>query len=415
MPKGFGWLILAQSFGVLADNALLILGVFFLQEQGYPGWWAPLLKFSLTLSYVLMASVVGPLADAFAKSHVMLVMTAVKILAVCLLLGGYHPLLVFALTGFAASVYAPAKYGLLVETVAPQRLTSANAWLEIAALISLMGGVVLVGWLMDATKFDDEVLQIFASQEWPSWLVRTELTIPFLVVIVILGLSALMNIGVLAMKAKVHQGWLWREVHWTSFWHFNRRLWSDPLGGLSLRVTALGWGVGAVLQFAVLVWAQSHAQMSIQSGAYLQGLVALGVIGGACMAASNAQGFKARKSLWWGLVLAILLPCLAMTHDLFLAIPMLMLAGWSGGMLLIPMNALLQKRGKRHMPPGRSIAVQGFNENLSVLLMLAVYSALLSWDWPLLLIMVMASLPLWIVATPCLQSFSHSVWRDRRA
>ena len=62
MPKGFYWLILGQFFCGLADNALLVLGVYFLQEQAYPGFWAPLLKFAFTLSYVLLASGVGPLA-----------------------------------------------------------------------------------------------------------------------------------------------------------------------------------------------------------------------------------------------------------------------------------------------------------------------------------------------------------------
>jgi len=66
----------------------------------------------------------------------------------------------------------------------------------------------------------------------------------------------------------------------------------------------------------------------------------------------------------------------------------------------VPMNALLQHRGLKIMPPGRSIAVQGFNENLSVLVMLGLYSLLLSWDWPLLAMMLCLSLPLWVAALP---------------
>lgn len=41
------------------------------------------------------------------------------------------------------------------------------------------------------------------------------------------------------------------------------------------------------------------------------------------------------------------------------------------------MNALLQYRGHRLLSPGRSVAVQGFNENLSVLVMLGLYALLL--------------------------------------
>ena len=53
----------------------------------------------------------------------------------------------------------------------------------------------------------------------------------------------------------------------------------------------------------------------------------------------------------------------------------LLAAGCAGGMLLVPMNALLQHRGMQVLSSGRSIAVQGFNENLSVLLMLAAPTA----------------------------------------
>ena len=86
--------------------------------------------------------------------------------------------------------------------------------------------------------------------------------------------------------------------------------------------------------------------------------------------------------------MALLLPALAVTQSLWLAVPMLMLAGMAGGLLLVPMNAVLQHRGAKIMSAGRSIAVQGFNENLSVLVMLGVYSAMLAWGSSLLTIML---------------------------
>lgn len=158
--------------------------------------------------------------------------------------------------------------------------------------------------------------------------------------------------------------------------------------------------MGAVLQFAVLVWAQKNAGLTLQQGAYLQAVVALGVMGEAAMAAATCQIFNARRALPWGWVLAALLPCMALTQVLWLAVIMLLLAGWAGGMLLVPMNALLQHRGIKIMKSGRSIAVQGFNENLSVLIMLGAYSALLAWDVPLLPIMLLFSLPLLAAVMP---------------
>lgn len=409
MPKGFYWLILGQFFCGLADNALLVLGVYFLQEQAYPGFWAPLLKFAFTLSYVLLASGVGPLADGFSKRDVMWVMNLLKILAILSLLMGMHPLLAFALTGLAASVYAPAKYGLVIETVAASRLVQANAWIEVTMVVSILGGVVLGGWLMGVGIEKSYLTEVVGVQDWPLWWVETELVLPLALVCLIYGLSALSNLGMLAMKPKVHQSLVWRDVRWLPFWRNNRQLWADTLGGVSLRVTTLSWGVAAVLQFVVLVWAQTHGGLNLQQGAYLQGVVALGVMGGAIMAAVNREGFKSRQLLPWALVLAVLMPCLAFIREVWVVIPVLVLAGWSGGRLLIPMNAMLQRRGKKCMPPGRSIAVQGFNENLSVLMMLGAYSLMVSWEWSMLTIMVLMSLPLWMAAVPWLVSLRRPV------
>ena len=47
------------------------------------------------------------------------------------------------------------------------------------------------------------------------------------------------------------------------------------------------------------------------------------------------------------------------------------------GFFVVPMNALLQHRGHHLVGAGRSIAVQNFNENSSILVMIALYSVLL--------------------------------------
>jgi LPLT family lysophospholipid transporter-like MFS transporter len=397
MPKGFYYLIWAQFTSGLADNAFMILGVFFLQEQGYSGWWAPLLKFAFTLSYVVLASVAGSVADAFPKSRLMAAMNLLKFTGVLLLLTGFHPLLSFAMTGLAAALYAPAKYGLVSEAVPARRLVKANAWLEVSVVLSVMLGVVLGGGLIQWQLGVGQGSVPALDKGWPWW-VDTQIQDAFGVVGGIYGLSALFNLGVTPMKSRRLYPLAWRGIQWTVFWKQNRQLWADPLGGMSLHVTTFCWGAGAVLQFAILRWAQSHADLTLQQGAYLQAVVALGVMGGAAMAAVKIQTFNARRVLPWGLVLAAVLPTMAITHFLPFAVLLLLLSGWAGGMLLVPMNALLQRRGLKIMSPGQSIAVQGFNENLSVLVMLGLYSALLAGDVPLLPIMGLLTVPLlWAV------------------
>jgi ABC-type multidrug transport system fused ATPase/permease subunit len=50
------------------------------------------------------------------------------------------------------------------------------------------------------------------------------------------------------------------------------------------------------------------------------------------------------------------------------------------GFFVVPMNALLQHRGHVLLTAGHSIAVQNFNENLSVLIMLGIYALLISFN-----------------------------------
>ena len=82
MPPGFHLLIAAQFVSALADNALLIVAIALLQQQGHPLWWAPLLKFNFTIAYVVLAPFVGPLADAWPKQRVMMAMNALKVVGV---------------------------------------------------------------------------------------------------------------------------------------------------------------------------------------------------------------------------------------------------------------------------------------------------------------------------------------------
>ncbi len=380
MPKGFYFLIGAQFASGLADNALLILGIYFLNEQGYPGWWAPLLKFSLTLAYVFLASVVGPLADAFSKSRLMACMNALKMAGVLLLLAGVHPLFAFALIGLAASVYAPAKYGLATEAVPARLLVRANAWIEVSMVLSVIFGIALGGALTGLSEVSAPMVFVVSTQTWPA----------MAVVIGVYLTAAMLNVGLIPMdKRGPIEPLTWHAVRIGTFWKSNQKLWRDPLGGVSLYVTTLYWGVGAVMQFAVLLWAQGSLGMTLKFGAYLQALVAVGVVFGAYMAGRSFKLHSARQALPWGLWLAVLLPLMVTISNLWLAIALLLCVGVAGGMLLVPMNALLQHRGMQVLSSGRSIAVQGFNENLSVLLMLAAYSALLAFGMSLTYIMLL--------------------------
>ena len=388
MPKGFFYLISAQFASGLADNALLILGIAFLSEQGYPGWWAPLLKFSFTLSYVFLAPLMGPLADAFSKAKLMACMNALKVVGVAFIFTSFHPMLAFAIAGMAASAYAPAKYGLVTETVPAEQLVKANGWLEVTVVMAVILGTACGGLLVASKSFVWKSTLNLSFIELLGLSLETQYAGPLLSLIVIYSIAGLLNFGIPSVNIRYVQQSMKPVALFKNFIQSNRILWQDPVGKLALAVTTLFWGIGAVVQFAVLLWAKEALNMPLEQASLLQAVVAFGVIFGAGMAGHYVALQNAYKVLPLGLWLGLSLPALAFSTSLWMAIPLMLITGFAGGMLMVPMNAVLQNRGYTLLTAGRSIAVQGFNENASVMVMLGVYSGLLALELPLQWVMV---------------------------
>jgi len=384
MPKGFYLLISAQFASALADNALLIVTMAVLHERGLPAWWAPMLKFGFTVSYVVLAPFVGPLADAFPKAKLMAWMNGVKIVGVLALLQGLHPVLAFAVVGFGAAAYAPAKYGLITELVGPERLVAANGWLEVTVVCAALLGTVVGGVLVSALWLQCAVA-VAARDMLGGTIFESDsaLTLSIATLLLVYGLASALNIGVPDSGARYPKSHIRPLVLMREFWQANRTLWRDHDGGLSLAVTTIFWGVGATLQFAVLRWAGQVLQLPLSQAAYLQAAVAVGVIAGAVLAGALVPLHRAKRMLVAGVALGLMVPLMAQATSLWIAVPLLVVVGAVGGLMVVPLNALLQHRGYVLLTAGRSIAVQGFNENASVLCMLAVYAALVNAEVPM--------------------------------
>jgi hypothetical protein len=150
-----------------------------------------------------------------------------------------------------------------------------------------------------------------------------------------------------------------------------------------MSVTTLLWGVGATLQLIVLRWAHEALGLPLAQAAYLQGVTALGVVAGAVLATRWVALSRAQALLPLGVVLGLLLPLLLCIESPVTAALLLVLVGALAGYFVVPMNALLQHRGCSLLTAGRSIAVQGFNENGGMLLMLAAYAGAIALEVPL--------------------------------
>jgi MFS transporter, LPLT family, lysophospholipid transporter len=399
MNRSFYTIMAAQFFSSLADNALLIAAIALLIQLDAPDWMTPLLKLFFVLSYVLLAAFVGAFADSRPKGNVMFITNTIKFVGCAVMLFGSHPLLSYAIVGLGAAAYSPAKYGILTELLPPERLVAANGWIEGLTVGSIILGTVLGGVLISVgvssrlLGFDLPVIETG---------IDTPAEAAILVIMMIYIIAALINLkipdtGARYVAQKTNPIDLIQD-----FAHCFRTLWADRLGQISLAVTTLFWGAGATLQFIVLKWAEVALNMSLSQGAILQAISAFGVAGGAIWAASRIPLKQSLKVLPYGVVMGLGVCVMAIYHidmippivivefgkmnltlNMIPPYALLIMVGWLAGYFVVPMNALLQHRGHVLLSAGHSIAVQNFNENLSVLSMLMLYALLIWLDVPI--------------------------------
>ena len=388
----------AQFFSSLADNALIFVAIGLLTAMKAPASLTPLLKLSFVLFYVLLAAFVGAFADSMPKGRVMFIANLIKVFGCCLIFFGVHPLIACAVVGFGAAVYSPAKYGILTELLPPEKLVAANGWIEGLTVMSIILGTVMGGALV--------------SSHGSAWLMT--LDVPYIdtgintptkgqlaVLIGVYALAAGFNLRIPDTEARYEHQERNPAKLIADFADCSATLWKDKLGQISLAVTTLFWGAGATLQFIVLKWAERSLHMPLDKATSLIGVVAIGVAVGAALAAKMIPLKKSLTVIPLGILMGLVVTAMTLVHSLTIAVPMLLLIGLLSGFFVVPMNALLQHRGHVLMSAGHSIAVQNFNENLSILTMLAMYAIMITLNLDLNVIIVMFGLSLagimWII------------------
>ncbi|TCS39222.1 MFS transporter [Paucimonas lemoignei] len=374
MNRGFYTIMAAQFFSSLADNALLIVAIAVLTLMNAPEWMTPLLKLFFVLSYVVLAAFVGAFADSMPKGRVMLVTNLVKIFGCGLMFVNVHPLVAYGVVGLGAAAYSPAKYGILTELLPPEKLVAANGWIEGLTVSSIILGTVLGGALVNP-----HVSSYLLAFDFPfiSTGIDTLAESALAVIMVFYLAASLFNFRIpdTGARYKAQQRNPIRLL--SDFSTCCTTLWKDRLGQISLAVTTLFWGAGATLQFIVLKWAEHSLNMPLDKAATMQGVFAGGVAVGAVAAARFVPLKKSLSVMPLGVAMGITVMTMTLVQSVWLAYPLLILVGALAGYFVVPMNALLQHRGHILMSAGHSIAVQNFNENLSVLSMLILYALMI--------------------------------------
>jgi hypothetical protein len=275
-------------------------------------------------------------------------------------------------------MYSPAKYGILTEYLPPQKLVWANGWMEGLTVAAIILGAI-VGGVLIGDRIQSSVVEHLVGLEFNAGID----TAPELAIVIILGiyvLAAICNLFIplvpIDHKLPKRNPWFLLRDFMHCFW----LLWKDPLGQVSLAVTTLFWGAGATLRLIILTWAGIALGFDLEHATQLTAVVAIGIAIGSVVAAKAVPLHRAVRVLPMGIAMGLTVIAMVFVTDWRLAVTLLILIGAMAGYFVVPMNALLQHRGHLLMGAGHSIAVQNFNENLSILVLLGVYALMIEAD-----------------------------------
>ncbi|EAS9350254.1 lysophospholipid transporter LplT [Salmonella enterica subsp. enterica serovar Typhimurium] len=350
--KGMLSVIVAQFLSAFGDNALLFATLALLKAQFYPDWSQPVLQMVFVGAYILFAPFVGQIADSFAKGRVMIVANGLKLAGAAGICLGINPFVGYTLVGIGAAAYSPAKYGILGELTTGDKLVKANGLMEASTIAAILLGSVAGGVLADWHV----IAALVACALAYAGAVAANLFIPKLVA--------------------ARPGQSWRLSAMTrSFFSACVVLWRNGETRFSLVGTGLFWGAGVTLRFLLVLWVP--VALGITDNAtptYLNAMVAVGIVVGAGAAAKLVTLETVSRCMPAGILIGVVVAIFSLQHALLPAYALLLLIGMLGGFFVVPLNALLQERGKKSVGAGNAIAVQNLGENSAMLLMLGLYS-----------------------------------------
>jgi acyl-[acyl-carrier-protein]-phospholipid O-acyltransferase/long-chain-fatty-acid--[acyl-carrier-protein] ligase len=353
--RGFRAFLWTQFLGALNDNAykmvLSLLAVAYVPSQA--GRYLALAGATFIAPFLLFSGYAGYLADACNKRRVLIATKAMEMGTMLLAFAAFFTssielmLAVLFLVAVQATLFSPAKYGILPEMLPEEALSRANGLLEMSTFAAIVLGTTAAGLLFQVWK-----------------------TTPARIGLVFVAIAAIGSLTSLGISRVPDSGATVRfsanplaEVA-AGF----RRLKQDR----PLLLTVIGiswfWFLGALLQMDLILLGREALRIGEMQTALMAAALAVG-IGAGSLAAGWLSGDRVELgivplgSAGMG-VCSMLLAFAAPSYGRALAA--LALLGFTGGLFIVPLNALLQQRSPRH-EKGRLIAANNFANTLGIL------------------------------------------------
>lgn len=350
MNKQIYPLLIAQFLSAFADNAILFTVVaMVMHSSNLPGWYVPALQSSFLVAFVVLAPWVGGFADNHAKSRVLIIANLIKAGGVGLLLCNVEPLVAYCIVGAGSAVYSPAKYGILPELAGQEFLVKANSWIEGSTILAILLGMIVGAKVADY------------SITWA--LVGT---------IMLFIASALFT---MALPVRILEHQTFSGFRLVAFWRQASSFFVTPRSRFAILGGSLFWAAAATLRVIIVAWAPLVLlSKNATEIAELTLFLAIGIILGSGLVPRLIPLELLRRARVPAYLMAVFIFCLSLVDGLWPARLVLLLIGMMGGMFIVPVNAALQDIGQQSIGSGSAVALQGFFQNLAMLLAVGSYT-----------------------------------------
>lgn len=349
MNKQIYPLLIAQFLSAFADNAILFTVIaLVMQSAKLATWYVPALQSVFLIAFVILAPWVGSFADTHAKSKVLIVANLVKASGVGLLLFNVEPLIAYCLVGMGAAIYSPAKYGILPELTDHKSLVKANSWIEGSTILAILLGMVVGAKVADY------------SIQWA--LIGT-------IILFITSAAVTFFIPTQASR-KAESG--------SKIIHFTQQIgqfFTTTRSRFAILGASLFWAVAATIRVIIIAWAPVVLMSQNASEvAEITLFLAMGIIVGSALVPHLIPlDFLSRARIpayFMGLFIILL----SFADGLWPARLALFAIGTAGGMFIVPINAALQELGQESIGSGGAVAMQGFFQNVAMLIAVGCYT-----------------------------------------
>lgn len=371
--------IFLNAFVDLGHKIIVQNTIFKLFDEHTQVVYTAILNGLILLPFILLISPAGYLSDRFSKVEVMrksawVVVILCTVILVCYYQGWFW--LAFAMTFLLAAqsaIYSPAKFGYIKQLFGKERLGQANGVVSALSITAILMGIFIFSIFFETLYSDQalnekEILQSIAPIGWI--LVLTSLIELFMMYKLPNDSDSIKN----QYTSSSALTFSWKKL-------ITGKMLIDDLWPLrnnrSIRLSVIGlatfWAVGQVMLAAFPAFFKT--QTGIENTIVLQGILACSGLGIAC--GSVIAGRFSKNYIELGLLplgaagIATGLFLLPSTTSSQIAAVIFFGIGFSGGIFIVPLNALIQFQAKDD-ELGKTLAANNWVQNITMLLFLLI-------------------------------------------